>query len=257
MRHGGPLPRRTGGAALAHLLDRVGLPPGAHAVELGCGPRGNLVLLAQRVGPQGRVVGVERRPEAVGRARRATLDNGAVVEVRHCDARSTGLPRRAFDLVAATMILFITPRPEEVVAEAVALARPGGLVVFQEGDIVAHTCDPPLAAWERLLEALHHHARQRAIDVHVGRRLPRLLRGAGLVDVHVEARTRIQHPGNDRRSGLPALIDALGDELAGPLIPTRSELAELRAALEQHLADSDTTVYSPMYVQAWGRAPSP
>jgi hypothetical protein len=39
----------------ATLLDRAGLRPGQHAIDLGCGPRGILDLLAERVAPGGRV----------------------------------------------------------------------------------------------------------------------------------------------------------------------------------------------------------
>ncbi len=44
----------------AALLDRVGLRPGQDAIDLGCGPRGILDLLAERVAPGGRVVGAGR-----------------------------------------------------------------------------------------------------------------------------------------------------------------------------------------------------
>jgi predicted methyltransferase len=39
----------------AALLDRVGLAPGHSAIDLGCGPRGILDLLAGRVSPGGRL----------------------------------------------------------------------------------------------------------------------------------------------------------------------------------------------------------
>jgi trans-aconitate methyltransferase len=40
------------------LLDRVGLRAGQAAIDLGCGPRGILDLLAARVSPGGQVVGL-------------------------------------------------------------------------------------------------------------------------------------------------------------------------------------------------------
>src|ERR671912_1650428 len=59
---------------LAHearwLLDQIGLAPGARVVEIGCGPQGCLDLLAERVGSEGSVVGVERGEDAVDLARR-------------------------------------------------------------------------------------------------------------------------------------------------------------------------------------------
>jgi cyclopropane fatty-acyl-phospholipid synthase-like methyltransferase len=45
----------------AALLDSVGLRPGDSAIDLGCGPRGVIDLLAERVAPGGRVVGLGRR----------------------------------------------------------------------------------------------------------------------------------------------------------------------------------------------------
>src|SRR5690242_16412519 len=46
----------------AALLDRVGVQPGQSAIDLGCGPRGILDLLAERVAPAGRVVGLDADP---------------------------------------------------------------------------------------------------------------------------------------------------------------------------------------------------
>lgn len=52
-------------AANATLVDRAALPPGAAAIDLGCGPFGILDILADRVGPQGRVVGLDADPSLV------------------------------------------------------------------------------------------------------------------------------------------------------------------------------------------------
>ena len=247
--------RDTGGQALLRLLDRIGFPLGGSAVELGCGPRGNLALLAERVGADGRVVGVERRASAVEQARRrAEHGPPGVVEICHGDARATGLPRRAFDLVTMTMVLFTVPRPEGIVAEAAALVRPGGVVALHEGDIVAHLCDPPHVAWDRLRDAIERYTLGCGVDVHVARRLPRMLREAGLVDVRAEAGVRFQPPGHDRRSGLPDFVARLGDRLVESGVIDRTELAETRAALERHVADPETSIVSPLFVQAWGRA---
>src|SRR3984893_13254218 len=46
----------------AALLDRVALRAGQSAIDLGCGPRGILDLLAGRTSPGGRVVGLDANP---------------------------------------------------------------------------------------------------------------------------------------------------------------------------------------------------
>ena len=76
----------------AALLDRVGLRPGQRAIDLGCGPRGILDMLAERVAPAGRVVGLDSDPAhaamAAGFAAERSL-NG--VEVITADARNTAM----------------------------------------------------------------------------------------------------------------------------------------------------------------------
>ena len=51
------------------MLDRITIAPGSRAVDIGCGPIGIMNLLADRVGPDGAVVGVEREPRFVEMAR--------------------------------------------------------------------------------------------------------------------------------------------------------------------------------------------
>jgi len=117
------------------LLDRAGLCPGQAAADLGCGPNGILGLLADRVGPAGRVTGLEINPVSVALAREFAAEHGlANVKVVRGDARSTGLPSDSFDLVHARTLLINVAEPAGVVAEMVRLARPGGWVVSLEPD---------------------------------------------------------------------------------------------------------------------------
>jgi SAM-dependent methyltransferase len=240
----------------AWLLDRVGPLDGGRVVELGCGPRGYLDALSERVGLSGNVVGVERSVDAVALARmliaRRALDN---VELVHGDARDTGLPGGAFDLATARLVLVNVPRPEEIVDEAVRLARPGGTVAFHEADALTDVCDPPLEAWTRLRELLNRYADLNGIDLFVGRRLPRLLRAAGLADVQMRPVIHLHEPGHPRRSLLPDFVDNLRERLLAHGLIARDELDRLQAAVRQHVEDRNTLVVSHLYIQAWGRKP--
>jgi ubiquinone/menaquinone biosynthesis C-methylase UbiE len=130
------------------LFDLIGIAPGGRVVELGCGPRGCLDLLSQRVGAKGSVVGVEINVEAVELARKhlaeARIEN---VEVRQGDGKSTGLPRASFDMAMARLVMINIPEPERIVAEMVALVKPGGVVAFQEADWGLRVSEPRLPLW--------------------------------------------------------------------------------------------------------------
>lgn len=110
-------------------------------VEIGCGPRGCLDLLARRVGAPGRVVGVERSAEQAERARYFVADRHLTnVEVMTADARALELPAKTFDLATARLVLVNVPRPEEIVAEMVRLTKPGGIIALHEPDSTTQRC---------------------------------------------------------------------------------------------------------------------
>jgi ubiquinone/menaquinone biosynthesis C-methylase UbiE len=246
---------------LAHesswLFDQIGIARGARVVEIGCGPHGCLEILSERVGPSGRVVGVERSAEAVALARKLTSERGfGNVDVLEGDARSTGLPKASFDLATSRLVLVNVPQPEQIVAEAAALVRPGGWVAFHEADYVAHVCDPPSAAWTRLVGLLHSYSEMNGIDPLIGRKVPRLLREAGLIDVRVNPIVHVYPPGHGRRNLLLDFSENLSERLVAQKLIGEAELAGLKADLSRHLTDPNTLVVSHLYFQVWGRKPS-
>jgi len=171
------------------------------------------------------------------------------------DARSTGLPRAAFDLATSRLVLVNVPQPEQIVAEAAALVRPGGWVAFHEADYVSHVCDPPSGAWSTLVELLQTYSARNGIDPLIGRKLPRLLREAGLIDVRVNPLIHVYPPGHGRRSLLLDFSENLSERLVAQRLVGEPELAGLKADLSRHLADPNTLVVSHLYFQAWGRKP--
>jgi 2-polyprenyl-3-methyl-5-hydroxy-6-metoxy-1,4-benzoquinol methylase len=119
------------GGESARLFDGLGITDGARVLEIGCGPRGCLDLLAARVGVTGHVVGVELNPELAALAQAFVAANGIHnVDILAGDACSVGLDEASFDLVTSRLVLVNIPQPEQVIAAAVALARPGGGSLF-------------------------------------------------------------------------------------------------------------------------------
>ena len=239
------------------LFDNLGIGDGSRVIEIGCGPRGCLGLLSKRVGPTGSVLGVERNAEEVERARRFVADNRlSNVEVMHGDARATGLPNAAFDAATARLVLVNVPSPEQIVAEMVRLVRPGGAVALHEADCIGHQmCDPPLPAWTRLFQLLNTYAEMNGIDRFIGRKVPRMLRQAGLVDVRVNPLLHVYPPGHERRMVPLEFVENVRERLLSVGLVSDGELDELLAALKRHMEDPQTEVFSAILIQAWGRTP--
>ena len=242
--------------ALLARLGELGLRPGQTALDLGCGPRGILDLLAEAVGPRGRVVGLDADPAHVTAARQYAFNQGlANVEVLAGDARHTGLPAESFDLVHTRTLLVTIPEPAEVVAEMARLARPGGLVASQEADAEFSICYPPLPEWDRLLALFRASFPRAGADLRLGRRLPELFRAAGLTDVGATVYAGSYPAGHSRRTVIPDLVRSLHPVILGLGLAGERELADVDAAVRAHLADPRTLMMPHLLVTAWGRKP--
>ena len=242
--------------ALLARLGELGLRPGQTALDLGCGPRGILDLLAEAVGPRGRVVGLDADPAHVTAARQYAFSQGlANVEVLAGDARHTGLPAESFDLVHTRTLLVTIPEPAEVVAEMARLARPGGLVASQEADAEFSICYPPLPEWDRLLALFRASFPRAGADLRLGRQLPELFREAGLTDVGATVYAGSYPAGHSRRTVIPDLVRSLHPVILGLGLAGERELADVDAAVRAHLADPRTLIMPHLLVTAWGRKP--
>ena len=240
----------------ATLLDRVSLRPGQAAIDLGCGPRGILDLLAGRVAPAGRVVGLDADPAHAAMAAEFAARHGlSDVEIITADARSTGLPTGSFDLVHARTLLVNLPDPADVTAEMMRLARPGGWVASMEPDTEHTLCYPPHPAFHRLCEIFTVVFRRNGADPWIGRRVPELFRQARLAEVGVEAKVQMYPPGNSRRTIRLDLVRSMRPQVLEMGLASAAELDELDTAARAHVTDPHTTVIYGLLFLTWGRKP--
>jgi ubiquinone/menaquinone biosynthesis C-methylase UbiE len=240
----------------AALLHRVGLRPGHSAIDLGCGPRGILDMLAERVAPAGRVVGLDSDPaHTVMAGEFVTARALSDVEIITADARTTGLPSGCFDLVHARTLLVNLPEPAEATAEMTRLARPGGWVASMEPDTEHALCYPPHPAFDQLRDIFTVAFRRNGADPWIGRRVPQLFRQAGLEQVDFEARVQMYPHGNSRRTIRLDLVQSMRPQVLEMGLATPGELDELDAAARAHLDNPDTVVMSGLLFLTWGRKP--
>ncbi|MCB9850780.1 MAG: methyltransferase domain-containing protein [Phycisphaerales bacterium] len=138
-------------------LAELNAQPGEHVLEIGVGTGHNLVALAQMVGRNGCVVGVDISAQMLKRAqrhlRRQKLSNRA--ELRQADASALPFSNNTFDavLMTFTLELFDGPDIPRALAECYRVLRPGGRIV-----VAALTKDTDSAFALRALEWTHAHA---------------------------------------------------------------------------------------------------
>jgi ubiquinone/menaquinone biosynthesis C-methylase UbiE len=239
------------------LLDGIGVKAGHTAIDLGCGPRGILDLLAERVSPGGHVVGLDadqaHTAMAVGFVRDRQLSN---VEIVTADARRTGLPSGAFDLVFSRTLLINIPEPAEVVREMVRLAKPGGQVAAMEYDMEFALCHPPHPAFDSICHIFTTAFRRNGADPWIGRKLPQMFSAAGLAEIEVEVRAPVYAPGHSRRTIRADLVLSMRPHILELGLATAAELDQLDAAARGHLANPTTIAVSGLLFLARGRKPT-
>jgi SAM-dependent methyltransferase len=153
---------------------------GETVLDLGSGAGIDLLLAARRVGPAGRVIGVDMTDEMVERARRNAAAAGlGNVDVRKGIIEELPVESGSVDLVISNCVVNLSPEKPRVFAEVARVLRPGGRMVIS--DIVVRD----LPAWARGSAALYASCIAGAIseeDYVAG------LRAAGLADVEVRER---------------------------------------------------------------------
>jgi cyclopropane fatty-acyl-phospholipid synthase-like methyltransferase len=117
------------------IFAAAGIRPGMRVLDLGCGVGDMAFVAADLAGPDGYVVGVDRWPEALARARlRAEQIGLAQVRFVEGDIHDPA-PGGPFDAIVGRLILMHVPDPVTVLRRQATVLRAGGLVVPIEHDI--------------------------------------------------------------------------------------------------------------------------
>ncbi|MBV9484275.1 MAG: class I SAM-dependent methyltransferase [Acidobacteria bacterium] len=154
---------------------------GQRILDVGSGVGDVTMLMARVVGPSGEVVGIERDQRSIDRARARMVEAGfRNVRFQRSDV-SEVVDEKDFDAVVGRFILMFLPDPVAVLRSLSKLARPGGVLAFQEvswAPFLALTAHLPL--WSACLSVILQAFKGCGANSEMGPALYRIFQEAGL-----------------------------------------------------------------------------
>ena len=172
--------------ALEPLLRPLDLKPGLTVLDVGSGPGHTTLEIARRIGPAGKVTGVDINAEFVARSTMRAREAKLPAAFVHSAFPPLPFPEGSFDRVWCKNVLEYVDSAADTVGEMARVAAPGAVVVAADSDWDMIALELGAEARERCERVL---SASKSIAIHepqIGRQLNRLFRGAGLDQVKME-----------------------------------------------------------------------
>ncbi|HMR68002.1 MAG TPA: class I SAM-dependent methyltransferase [Anaerolineae bacterium] len=246
----GPLTRQ--------FLIAAGITAGMKVLDVGSGAGDVALLLAELVGPRGRVIGVDLNPAILDTARaRVEAMGWTNVTFLAGDVDSIDLDHD-FEAVVGRWLLMHHPNPVAVLRRLTGYLRPGGVLAFQEGDFSYPPTAFPAGPLHQQVVQWTTAPPDRGLGPKMGSHLYQTYLAAGLPEPQLRLEAPIgggpNWPGYDYvadtvRSLLPML------EQRGRVTAVELDLETLAERLRAEVVGQGGVQMLPIIIGAWTRKP--
>lgn len=172
------------------LVDGLNLKPGDVVLDLGCGPGLWTSLLAEKVKPDGRVIGLDFSPDLVNYAGKNLEKEPLkdIIEFREGDFYSIPFNNDTFDMIYFGNCFAYVTDPIKMLKEQKRVTKKGGKVAFKDFDgavNIFHPIEPQLTLkiMAAAAQALKENPPQPLFDNFVGRKMHGFFLEAGFDNV--------------------------------------------------------------------------
>lgn len=245
--------------ATRFILESAGVREGMRLLDLGSGTGDTALVASELVGPAGRVLGVDRSPEAVAHATRRAAERGlGNVIFQLGDIHDRTHDEGPFDAVMGRLVLMYASDPAAVLRARAAELAPGGIVVTMEFDVSSCRSLPAVPLMDQLVDVAGQAFERAGVDMSLGPKLWRTMASAGL---RPEGMVSVQpHFGPDDPDGAGLLAGILRSaapliERAGMVSAEQLGVDTYETRLRVELTEAAAVVAYPTFYGVWGSSP--
>ncbi|NYH77736.1 SAM-dependent methyltransferase [Actinopolyspora biskrensis] len=231
-------------------LRKLGVSAGSSCLDVGAGGGSVSRMLADLVGPEGRVVALD---SDTGFLEQAGLPER--VEIRAHDLLSDGPVAGTFDLVHARMTLSHLPQREQVLDQLVELCAPGGRVLLSEFDAEGASLaeqTPPrddVERFQRVHDAVVAVLARNGCDSRFAHRMPAALAARGLTEIDASPDGELVRGGSTAAEFYRHTFLRLRE----PILEHTPVDGETFDLVRESLKDPDFVALSAPLVSVWGK----
>jgi ubiquinone/menaquinone biosynthesis C-methylase UbiE len=165
------------------MLERTALTSGEAVLDVGCGPGNDLFDMVERVGPAGRLVGLDASEVMIAEAQRRAKERRLPITFEVGEVTALPFTDDTFDVCRAARLLEHLADPSGALAEMVRVTRPEGRIVAFDFDWDTLIIDHPDKQTTRHVVLTYSDSIQNGW---IGRQLPRLFRAQRLEVLSVD-----------------------------------------------------------------------
>jgi SAM-dependent methyltransferase len=236
------------------IFAAAGIRPGMRVLDLGCGTGDVTFVAADMVGRDGLVVGVDRSPQALARARISASQLGLTqVQLAEGDIHAPA-PGGPYDAIIGRLVLMYVPDPVSVLRQQVTVLRSGGVVVPIEFDVSTARTFPAVPLHDQAVSWLTEAFTRAGVELSLGLRLWEVLREAGLRPLGMLGVQPYFGPSDpDGAALLAGIIDTAAPLIERTGVATAEEIGAetFLRRLEGELRENSAVLAYPMLLSAW------